>query len=373
MQLSMFLPLQPRFVSSSSVTLILTVFLFISSIPHFAHATDAYSIAHDDHSHPRIRDLDDQSGVSGTLELMLEEGSRSYEPTFAGLERSILGRNLDIKPLKINNTSTPVDIDGVETHFWKVQSAPNARNLADAYGERNNGDFHELLKREDGWWMNLTLSICDIVNSGNDRPQMRLDIEPPGSRGSFTTTLGFGSTYLKVTSDVHFNVSVNTSNSPDFEGTYTYELTASTVPYVNLTFLDSDNNSTLLAANLSSLSHDISHSIIVYPNNPSIQDISNSACALKKKLTPVKEANVTTLNKSLTGGIAKQLFHVNGLNPGTSYLAIIENSSQVVASSGFEVFRPVNFTTKSGMNYHQFLILCQHGISLQLCSHDQSL
>lgn len=200
--------------------------------------------------------------------------------------------------------------------------------------------------------MSLTLSICDISNPGNDRPQMSLGLPSPDALGNITTISGFGSTYLNVTNDVIFEVYVNTSHSPDFEGTYNYELTASMVPYVNVTFLDSDNNSTLLATNWSSRSHDGPHSIILYPNNPnnsSIQDISNSSCALMKNLLTIKEANVTPLKTNLTGGI-KQLFHINGLNPGTSYWAIIKNSSQGVAGSGFEVFRPVNFTTKSDGN-----------------------
>lgn len=366
MQSLIFMPLQSRFLPSSTATLILILFSLVSLIPHFAYATDADSIAHDDHNHPRIRDLQDQSGVAGTLELMQGEESQSYEPTFAGLDRSILGRAPDRRTLTIN-TSTMVDINRGDTHYWKVQSAPESRNLAQAslsHGEINNGDFYELLKRQDWWWMNISLSICDISKPGQEKPPaMRLDIsrsdsEPlSDSQGSnITTVQGFGSTYLKVTSDVDLSVYVDESS--DFEGTYTYELTASTGvrSYPGLTFLDSDYNSILLAsevdANLSSLRQGIPYGIYVHPSDSLISWIPDSTCALKKlahiKGNPSNDqstANVTTMMTNLRG-LKQQLFHVTGLNPGTSYwatIAIDGNNSQEVAGRGSE-----KFTTKSG-------------------------
>lgn len=352
------MPLSPRFVFSSSVIHILTALSFVSLIHYCAHATDADSIAHDDHNHPRIRDLQGQSGVSGPPELIQEEGSRSYEPTFVGLDRSLLGRAPVNRTLKIN-TSVTDDIGKDDTHFWKVQSAPDVRSLAQtslSNGEKKNGGFHELLKRQDGWWMTITLSICDISHPGNDRPQMRLnfsraDSEPPSNL--ITTKSGFGNWSLQVDSDVILSVYVD--KSEDFEGTYTYELTASTdVHYAGLTFLDSDNNSTLLApANFSSLPHDFPYDILVHPNNSLIHEISDSTCALKK--LQGSKANLTSVNQNLTGN-PNQVFHVSGLSPNTSYWAIL-NNSQGVAGGGFEVFRPINFTTKSGMPSQLFLIL----------------
>ena len=355
MQLPVFMPLSPRFVFSSSVIHILTALSFVSLIHRCAHATDADSIAHDDHNHPRIRDLQDQSDVSGPPELIQEQGSRSYEPTFVGLDRSLLGRASVNRTLKIN-TSVTDDIGKDDTHFWKVQSAPDVRSLAQtslSNDEKKNGGFHELLKRQDGWWMNITLSICDISHSGNDRPQIRLnyspaDTEPP--LNIITTKSGFGDWSLQVDSDVILSVYVD--KSEDFEGTYTYELTASTdVRYAGLTFLDSDNNSTLLApANFSSFPHDSSYDILVHPNNSLIHEISNSTCALKKL-----QGSKAYLNQNLTGN-PNQVFHLSRLSPNTSYWAIL-NNSHGVAGGGFEVFRPVNFTTKSGMPSQLSLIL----------------
>ncbi|MCJ1427615.1 stretch-activated cation channel mid1 [Sticta canariensis] len=368
MQSPMFTPLQPRFVSSSTVTLFLTLFSFISLIPHFAHATDADSIAHDDHNHPRIRDLQDQSGVSGTLELIQEERSLSYEPIFSGLDRSILGRAYETRPLKINNSTTD-SIKRGDTHSWKVQSAPDARNLARAslsHGEENNGDFHELLKRQDRFWMNISLSICDISNTGSDMPPaLRLNISSPDSEtplDSITTVRGFANTYVEVIS--YIKLSVYVDESSEFEGTYTYELTTSMgVHEAGIIFLDSDNNSTLLASevnpNLNSIPH--GYGVFVHPDDSLISWISNSTCALNKlgqingnsSNDPIT-ANVTTgmTMPNLRGG-RKQLFHVTGLNPHTSYWAIMAtggDSTQRFTSSGFELVRPVKFTTKSDGN-----------------------
>lgn len=356
----MFTPLQSRFVSSSPVTLILSLFSFLSLIPHFAHATDADSVAHDDHNHPRIRDLPDQSAVPRTLELIQEEGSLSYEPIFSGLDRSILGRAYETT-LEIN-TSTTLSIKRGDTHSWNVY----ARNLAREslrHGEGDNGDFHELLKRQDGFWMNISLSICDISNTGSDMPPaLRLNISNPGSdppSDSIATLQGYGNTSFEVISDIKLSVYVDESSN--FEGTYTYELTASMgVHEAGLAFLDSDNNSTLLA---SEVNPDLSsipdgYGVIVHPDDSLISWISDSTCALKPRQIngnssndPIT-ANVTGMKMPDLRGGTKQLFHVTGLNPGTSYWAIMTtagNSTQGFTSSGFEVFRPVKFTTKSGM------------------------
>lgn len=330
----MFMPLQPRFVSSSIITLILTVFSFISLTPH---ATDADSIGHDDHNHPRIRDLQDQSGVSGTLDLMREEGSRSYEPTFTGLDRSILGRAPDIKYLQIN-ISASGDIKMGETHSWKVQSSPDARSL------------------------NLTLSICNISNTGNDEPPvLRLNIsEPPldSQSSNITTDKGIAVKQLNVTREIEFSVSVD--DSSEFKGTYSYELTASTrVLNASLTLLDSDNNSTLFAVdtNFSLLPDSVAFGISVYPNDSLIPWIPKSNCALKN-LAKINgnsypsAANVTTEMTNVSGRTTKQLFHVTGLNPNTSYLAIIaidRNKTRGVTDSEFDVFTPIPFMTKSSM------------------------
>ena len=356
----MFTPLLPRFVSFSTITLILSLFSFISLIPHCARATDADSIAHDDHNHPRIRDLQDQSSISGTSELIQEEGSLSYEPIFSGLDRSIVGRAYETRPLKINDSTTD-SIKRGDTQSWKVQSAPDARNLVRAsssHGEGDNGDFHELLKRQDGFWMNISLSICDISNTGSGMPPaLRLNFSSPDSEppsDSIRTVQGFAETYVKVNSDIKLSVYVDESS--DFEGTYTYELTASMgVHEAGITFLDSDNNSTLLASEAN-----YGYGVSVHPNDSLISWISNSTCALNKlghingnsSNDPIP-ANVTTgtAMPNLRDG-TKQLFHVTGLNPGTSYWAIMAtggDSSQRFTSRGFELFRPVNFTTKSGM------------------------
>lgn len=334
----MFMPLQPRFVSSSIITLILTVFSFISLIPHFTHATDADSIGHDDHNHPRIWDLQDQSGVSGALDLMQEEGSRSYESTFTGLDRSILGRAPDIRNLQIN-TPTPADIKIGDTHSWKIQSSPVARSL------------------------NLTLSICNISITGDHEPPvLRLKIsEPPLDSQSIATNEGFVVKPLNATSEIEFSVSVNDSSDFQDTGTYSYELTASTgVLNASLTLLDSDNNSTLFAVdtNFSLLPDSVAFGISVYPIDLLIPSIRNSTCALKN-LAKINgdsypsAANVTTEMTDMSGRTTKQLFHVTGLNPGTSYLAIMAidgNKTQgVTDSSEFDVFTPVPFMTKSSM------------------------
>ncbi|MCJ1466899.1 stretch-activated cation channel mid1 [Pseudocyphellaria aurata] len=360
------MPRPPRLVSSLTVAHILTALSLISLIPYVTHATDADSIAHDDHNHLRIRDSPNHGEVSGTIKLMQEEESRSYEPNFAGLDRSILGRAPDRSILQINTTAT-ADIDKNDTHTWIVRSTSNARSLSHAsllHGERDKGDFHDLLKRQDGWWMNLTLSVCNISNLDNDEPPaLRLDISRSDSLsdpyGNITTDQGFGTTFVEVTSDLHISVYVDSSSN--FEGTYNYELTASTnFSYAGLVVLDSDNHSALLASevgvNISSPSPGFPYDILVLPHDSLLSWIPNSTCALKKKLTQIQEnSSKKSITSNFTTGVTKlgpdtkQLFHVTGLNPGTSYWAI-ENRSQGSADRGFEVFKPIKFTTKSNSN-----------------------
>lgn len=317
---------------------------------------------------------------------MPEEEQQSYEPTFAGLLRSIIGRVPPEPNLLVNNVPKISNISGGDPQYWKLRNdtlwGPQSpipsvlplsltiRGLGEKpirNGEAKADESRDYSKRQvDGKnnrTLYITLSICQQPspnksnNSGGAPPPLQLYISkssnnPHPNRTTteilFTMNGGFGNTSFEASGDVFFTVLAD--ESPDFTGVYNYQLTVSIdAPYtsyggnVSLTFLDSDSNSTLLAShNFSALTDSSTdewkhlmnarppYSIFVFnQDNPTVRGIENSTCALRQHAEILgnflneNTANVETSMTSSSGGTPKQYFYVKGLKANTTYNALM--------------------------------------------------
>ncbi len=376
MQLPMFKTSQPRFATSSDFIVVLASLLCIFATNRFAFAIETNAIVVKDDSHPQLLNLQERQDGAGISKWVGEAGSQSYESTFVGLHRSILGRMpTDPRTMTMNEPSK-LNIKGGDTpdppQYWKLPLSLGKRDLYEASssdGAKRDDEFQELLKRE-GKLLYITLSICDqpsprISSPGGMPPPLQLyistKIKQPDKDSTdiqFTMDGGFGTETYAATSDVYFSVCA--TQSTNFSGIYNYELTASVdAPYTsyestnNLTFLDSDSNSALLVS--PNVTTDLSaapYSIFVYnQDDPAILGIRNSLCGLKnhaqiRRGIPGDPASpdIVTSMTDLSGSISKQYFYVKALNASTNYMATIA----LERKSNSTVWNSTTFRTKSG-------------------------
>ena len=388
MQQHMFTPPYPRCVTSSTA-LILTILLLISSTTNLAYAIHADTIVHEDHNHPRILELREHQDGLWPLESAREERSKTYEPMFAGLDRSILGR-APPKPRilpKENLAYGSLDIEDGEPQSWKLVPHLGARNLGEASIRNGNEELepHEILKRQeavDPGRLYITLCVCNqpsrkIPNmSGDAPPALRINISDslsPSNRpnnNSTITELGLGIMEYTPSSDAYITVEVDKNSN--FKGSYNYSLIASANGSYSsyndndndtLIFLDSDNKSALFSRNISTDTNSSTppYSIFVYSqDNPALIGIQNSICGLRNHaefkgrwLDDKGTANVQLTMKSSSGG---QYFHVKGLINSTNYTATMvydgNSTENLRGAVGRQptVYKSKKFKTKTGIS-----------------------
>lgn len=385
MKLLMFKVSQPR-DPTSNFLFVCTGLLYVLSIQPFASGINADSIF-DAYDTPQKPDIQERQHDFHSFKPEAKDGPQTYEPTFAGLDRGLLGRATRDESRNLTfNVPASSSINENEIQYWTLPFGLGTRTLDAAssldHTEQSDG-FHELLKREVKM-LYITLSLCDQPsprNSSNPQkggpPSLELYISrdrqntrPSKESADFPPVpmdFGFGQSSFPSSDDVYFSVGAS-SLSPDFVGNYTYELTASVGGYYaslnatnNTLILDSDSNSTLLASeylpkNSSSeewMNGTRPYSIFVYnQDDPAVWGIQNSLCGLKKH-AQVQGNPVTDIIKP-SEGQAMQYFYVQGLNASTNYYSIIaidgksNNTTDDDVGAGGTVYYPSKFTTRSG-------------------------
>lgn len=383
MKVLMFKASQPRDLTSNFL-FICTGLLYVLTLQPFASGINADSIF-DAYGTPQKPDIQERPDDFHSLKPGAKDGPQTYEPTFVGLDRGLLGRATPSGSRNLTfNVPASSSINGNEIQYWTLPFGLGTRTLNEASSLDHTGQsdgFRELLKREEKT-IYITFSLCDrpsLKNSSNpqkDAPPLELYIskdrqntQPSEGSTDFTVLMadGFGKSSFLASDDVYFSVSV----SPDFVGNYTYELTASVGGYYallndtnNTLILDSDSNSTLLASEFlpnSSSAEELTewmngtppYSIFVYnQDDPALWGIQNSLCGLKKHAQI--QGNIVTGIVKPSQGRAVQYFDVQGLNASTNYSSIIaidgkfNNTIDGDVRAAVTVYKSSNFTTRSG-------------------------
>ena len=393
--------------SAAPIVLLVAVLHITLLLPYLSNASDPDLIVREDLAYPRSSDL--QSKLRGSWVDDREPEVDDYLPDFPGFDRSIIGRVDDGTQLR-NNVPGKKNIaagDSQTYTFSKVDlqgsqpSTPSSRVVERSIEE--SSEPHEL---SEGWQAGLqnrqtdiptlyvTLSICDqpastlkIPNGAPPPLQLYISTDaqnpkPDGknNNGAVPVVNGLGSYTLQTADDVFFTVTAP-SESTDFDGPYSYELTASTdKPYTSynasleMHLVDSDSNSALLSTDkdISPASYDL---FVQDRQNPTIWGLQNSSCGLKNHAQILANTNssapgdVSVEWTSSSGDPPRKFFYVKKLNSSSAYSAIMAiagdpttaKAGSGVAGGGGTVLKAVNFTTKSTDN-------CAVIFNLSFCS-----
>lgn len=235
----------------------------------------------------------------------------------------------------------------------------------------------------------ITLTICNKPSlsdkadpkSRPDLPQLEVyaskSVHQPGPGHSDISEVS-DEGYLKmiVEADNDVYLAVKAPNSTDYTGSYDYHIAASIDAFfhrsettTNLFAVDTDDTSAILTSgNLTMASAGTDnfrewmefrppYTMFAYPDNDAaIMGMRKSYCGLERNALVKKNgSNIETeMTSRGLGKKPKEQFYVKGLDPGTLYwgvTALMGNTSASgngVVRGGGQVFRPANFTTKSG-------------------------
>lgn len=404
MQFPKLTPLQSRFAASFAASAVLVILYLTLTSPRFAYAADIDSILREDHNHPIIYanpDVDQEIEVGGTLDSL-------YEPEFAGVDRSIIGRAPAGVSALANNAPGLSNINAGETQNWVFPKealagplSPPTPGLPSPVERRSDDDQvrQELRKRQDGSrTLYVTLNTClqPSLNSSSATPQappqLQLyvskssSLENPGpgqdSSGQDQVDVQGGYAGIQIDAEDDVFIGVAAPNTTTFSGIWNYELAASIdAPYhsvdnaTNLYFVDSDNAAALLVTNDTTQAFPnetlyqtwmaLPPPFIMFANNQndsSILGLKNSFCGLNN-YAQIRDAvngretgnvSMTMTNRGI-GNKPKQQFYVSGLNGSSTYYGFLAMNGNSTASGngvvggGGRVWQAMNFTTKTRM------------------------
>ena len=402
-------PPSQAIIASFANVVVIATFCLLFTKPYFTHALSADSINQEDHNHPKLVDWLRQLDGIEKVEISLNE-VENYEPSFVGLDRSIIGRvPSGVKTLGNNAPAASSDLKEGESHYWtfpkEVLLGPLSQSTTGLPFEEDPRNLPQSSflgdpsSKNGGSPKNLyvTLTTCTqpslkVPGPGGANPlELYVSGNPDNQKPTknendfqYSTTEGFVAVNLFASGDVFFTVAAPSNDN--LNGNYTYELTASVdTPYTaynsfnNYTpgqsgrfFLniDSDSESTLLIANLtmdSSLEYQQwihnspPYSVFLHKkNDPALSGLRSSLCGLKKiaqfqvNLLDDKNGSQTQIVKS-AGGQVEQQFYVDGLDDSSSYYAILAidgNSTKGgggVVRGGGTVGPTILLNTKSGL------------------------
>ncbi|KAL8975544.1 MAG: hypothetical protein Q9197_000221 [Variospora fuerteventurae] len=369
--------------------------------------------ANKNHNHHRLLGLDNQvDGLhSGAVK------ASSYEPAFAGLDRSIIGRAPEAVTVTSlgNNAPKQKSIDQGDIQYWTfsqqtLQGPPGPFNwafpldLAATNLSRLESDLVQLATTPKTPTTNrsvwLTISTCDQPTSGdpaNAAAPSPLEVyvsrsqsnqRPDNARSDHVIVQegGHGNLSLgSVTDAIWIGVRAPTING--FVGDFTYELAASIdAPYATyfdgdpgnkwdpqITPWDTDTHSSILGTGNITNAWSGSPNFInwlsaspppfdVYVHNhadPAFLGLHRSVCGLRKHAQIRSQKSMVKI-----GGQPKQLFYVTDLQGGSSYDAVMTlepPSSKPTVRGGGAVWNVTTFTTKSDDN-------CRIIYSLRFCT-----
>lgn len=340
---------------------------------------------------------------------LVKEGSEerhpptAYEPIFAALSRSILGRQGGDSDTTLQNnvpaqaTITPGQVLGYVFPSSVLHGSPStATPIVPASKRRDiedEGENHvELRKRQNDVPFYLTLGVCSqpSPSSGSSiesLPQLQLflsftDPQPiDGHPGTIPIPVADGfASYSNPTSD-NVYVQVQALDTPGFSGSYSFELTGSIdAAYAvaennpSLYYIDSDaTTAMLISSNLTDPNSTDTSEIdeweklgarfkvaVGNQNNTQMTGLMSSYCAFQNNTQLVgnfagqNESDVNVGFTTIGGDAIKQQFYVSGLNQSSSYWAVMALPTNYSSAGpgqpggGGTVWKAMNFTTQSG-------------------------
>lgn len=407
------------FAGSFTASLILGILNFVISVPHGVSAASQDLALHADVTGVPLPGLGENE-ISQEEPITSEEPvGPSYEASLPVFEQAIIRRETQEEPQDLeNNTPKSREIKGGETHYWKLtQDKLSGASTLDVpilppgprvgardvqKGDDNDGARSELRRRQvPDRAVYITLNVCDQPIAKVNGPTGPTGPPPPlrlfisynsdtnkrpgpnfnGRQNAFQAEGGYAGYNLTTSTDSFFGVSAD--DYPGYDGSYTYEMTASLdVPYTSylerddLFYVDSDTNAGFFVTHdlkdtLNSNTDDsrkwwmnsgAPFGIFIHNQNDSrILGLQRSYCGLKKH-AQIKgniaglPASDSEAGVSLMGGdVPKQQILIKNLNGSSSYLAMMALGTSYSRAGpgnpggGGAVWKSIAFQTKSGM------------------------
>jgi len=210
------------------------------------------------------------------------------------------------------------------------------------------------------------------ISTQNEKPG-------PGQGDRFPFLNGFGNVTFNATRDQNVFIAITAPNTTTSTGTWNFAIAASVdgsffskaVDFDGAWVVDTDQTSALIVTNNLTdpqllvnnsnlrtewLARTPPFSLFVVPKNSTgMASLNQSYCGLSQLMKPGFRIN-TTITTRNQGNNPKQQFHVEGLEPGTEYMAVLayrgENATEnMVAGAiggGGRVWKPFGFKTKTG-------------------------
>ena len=364
-------------LTSLPVLLTFTAALF----NQYACAAQVGSITHEEHNELRS---------NRALEFDGGHDVGTYEPEFAGADRSIIGRAGEGNQALGNNAPRALNIDQNASQYWTFPSttllgpkSPQTPGLPSHF-EGQNVSVTPNAPDERELYISLTTCQQPVAKdpSANGAPdQLELYVskssnnqQPDAKNNDFVVPVngGFGWLNISVRNDVYFGVYAPANDG--YDGFYNYQLTASIDGFYassyndsNVYLIDSDTNSALLyTQNTTSATNSSNSTFKQWMDNPpvfsmfvqnqdnaSILGVRNSVCGLQN-LAQIQGSPAVETDMTAAGdGLPKQRFHVKNLNRSSNYYAIVamignstDQGSGVVGGGG-TVWNLTSITTKS--------------------------
>lgn len=339
-----------------------------------------------------LRDSTDEDGESNGLDLVRREYPKDGT--------SLANNDFQARPIQIG-----------EVQWWYItkevvngKHAPPGKGLPANIGGRDLGSSaqiqHELRRRDlekRSTTVYLSLTTCDKPKangtvphgtaSPDAFPQLELYysvseklVKPgPGMDGSLqnrtTADGGYIGIELEASGDVFIGVAA--PNTTQYSGFYKYQIAASIDAFFHnvdqndpfLYFVDADNSAALLVTNNLTQSQPgtenyqqwmnitppytmFAHNI----NNTALAGLEKSFCALDTLASTPEISNSVQVGMTSRGlgNKPKEQFYITGLNRSSTYngiLAMVGNSTlsgNGVIGGGGKVWKPMNFSTKTG-------------------------
>lgn len=371
------LPTAPWSLASLLPVLACTAVLF----SQYAFAAKQDSITHQDHNHPRSSDA---FGID------VEHNLETYEPDFAGADRSIIGRAGEDAFLE-NNVPGNENINQSDYQLWTFPSktlfgpkAPQVPGLpSSSLFEAQNVSATPDNPGERELYISLTTCRQPLArnpDSGDVPDQLQLYVStsstnkrPDEKNHDYAVQVegGFGSLNLSVKTDTYFGVYAPAKEG--YKGDYNYQLTASIDGfYASLYndsivyFVDSDANSALLYTKNTTNTTDSSDalfqqwmdrppvfSLFLQNRNFSTLGLQNSICGLQNLAQTQGPPDHGPDMTAAGDGLPKQQFYIKNLKRNSTYYAMVgmignstHNGSGVVGGGGTVWNSTRNFATK---------------------------
>ena len=407
-------PLQSRFAASFFASLVILIIYYVLSNPHFAYAIELDSIHNRDHNHHRLLDdliiersfsggdqgvtkseLGDEEWADGELRkrqdgiATLQNNVPADDTIKVGMPKQYVFQNSTIfgkAGERGLGFPTPMFISSNDQTDLGSGLAQVASSQATDWMLQQNQEGSQSV------YVSITTCSQPPSNAGFIPPQLTLYIGTspnpgPNSHMSLITLKeGYGSAVLTGNGDMYMTVYAPDLLSP-LAGEWSYQLAASIDGFYHsysdnqsLLLLDTDSNSALfVSSNLTDQgpgNSSFGEWMNMWPppltlfahngNDSSIEGLRFSYCGLQNYAQIQPNATGSgRLNMSMTersvgawnsGPEPKQQFYLNALDKSSGYYGIMamngnsSHSGAGVVNGGGQVWRYMQFTTKSGMS-----------------------